>query len=130
MKAMQSPTRRSLSELLSSSLVPPPLFLIWTYVSGQADTYVRPPRRERQRQCHDASAQQAESRDERHDDGKKGGDEAQESDQEVIAALARQRIHQRRRGVPAEESARVRVIVDARHDQTEYKERHRVTHSL
>src|SRR5438105_2481678 len=56
--------------------------------------------------------EETEAGDDRDDNRKKGGGEAGERDEHVVAALACQRVHHGRRGVPAEKAAGVGRVVD------------------
>src|SRR6266542_1546878 len=65
------------------------------------------------------SAEELHSVDEGHDDRDQTRRETAHGDQHVVAALAAQRIEQRRREVATGETTDVGIVVDVRHEQPE-----------
>src|SRR5581483_10495535 len=70
--------------------------------------------------------QNAEAADDREQHSEQRRDDADDRPDEVIAALARHRVEERRGRVAAQEAAEVGRVVDARHDQAEDEQDHRI----
>src|SRR5262245_16651748 len=72
----------------------------------------------------------AESVDDRVDDGEESDQQAEDRPEHVVAALARQRVEERRDGVAAGEAAGVGVVVDAADGEPHHHEHERVLNGV